>query len=318
MGFMVADCSMGNYTQTRLAMASELNLDYMDRYFSGNELISINPSTNKLFSNNEVRRLMENSGYQTYTYENLQWPFLTWENVDHLLISSENNIWDNNVTEFEKLFINSTVFSILSQYYPDWVETELLPKLNKNSDKLNSNRIPYLYNLTNFMLDTLPDLANEPSPKFVYAHFIVTHPPFFFNADGSLIEQSIRLKNMDYEAFKHGYSLQLDFLNSRLLTITKDILEKSTKPPIIILQSDHGYDQIQGQPIFRTNQNFFAVYLPGDNKEPYKSISSVNFFRYIFNEYFRMDFPYLEDMSYRVDGNDYSISRVYDLEPGCK
>jgi hypothetical protein len=318
MGFMAVDCSMGNYTQTRLAMASELNLNYMDNYFPGKELVSRNPTTNTIFSDNAVRRLLENSGYQVYTFENSQWPFLNWENENHLLSSSEKSLWNRGITEFEKMFIESTLLMIPSQYRPDWIEmfqSKISEKLTVNS---KTNEMPYLYNLTNYMLETLPKLPTDPNPKFVYAHFIVTHTPFYFIADGELIDQSYRAKILDYDTFKVGYSNQVDFMNSRLQTVISKILEKSTTPPIIVFQSDHGFDQRPDKPTFRPNQNLIAIFLPGIHKEPYTSISSVNIFRYILNESFGMDFPYLEDISYKVNGKDYSLIRVYDLEPGCK
>ena len=318
MGFMVVDCSMGNYTQTRLAMASELNLNYMDLYFPGKELISINPTTNFYFSDNVVRRLLEKSGYQTYAYENTHWPFLNWENVDHLLFSTKKNLWVSGVTEFEKLFFESTLLLIPFQYSPDWMDELLGTISDVIVEESENNRMPYLYNQTYFMLDSLPKLSSELNPIFVYAHFSVTHTPFYFNADGSLTDQKYRAKNPDYATFKEGYSNQMDFINPRLLTMIENILESSSTPPIIILQSDHGYDQTPEKTTFRPNQNLIAIYLPGVHDPPYKTMSSVNIFRYVFKQYYKLDFPYLEDISYKVNAKEYTMTRIYDLEPGCK
>ena len=309
---------MGNYTQTRLAMASELNLDYMDSYFPGKELMSRTQTANELFSDNAVRRLLENSGYQTYTYENLHWPFITWDKADHLLKSTQKKFWIKNVTEFEKLFLGSTLFSIPFQYYPDWAEMKINPFINNFAVNSKDSEFPYLYNQTNFMIESLPKLTSESSPKFVYAHFGVTHAPFYFNADGSLLDQRFRAENLDHSTFVEGYTNQLDFINPRLLKVLTKILDNSSTPPIIILQSDHGYDQTPENAGFRPNQNLIAIYLPGVHQAPYKSISSVNIFRYVLNEYFGMNFPYLEDISYEVNEKNYSLTRIYDLEEECK
>jgi hypothetical protein len=295
-----------------------LNLDYIDKYYPGKEVTRTSPITREIFSNNLVRNLLENSGYQTFTFENREWPFMNWENVDHHLSSTKKNLWNREITEFEKTFVESTLLLIPSQYNPEWIEklTKTISKVTKL--KSDSNNEPYPYNLAKFMLDTLPKLNSEPSPKFVYAHFAVTHIPFYFNADGSLIDQGFQTKNLDYEAFKEGYIKQLEFINPQLIKAITEILESSSTPPIIILQSDHGYDQTPEKARFRPNQNLIAIYLPGLHNAPYKSMSSVNIFRYVLNEYFGMNFAYLEDRSYEVSGKDYSMMRIFDQAEGCK
>jgi hypothetical protein len=318
LGFMVVDCSTGNYNQTMLAMASELNLDYLDQYYPENLVTKDGPVTGELFRNNMVRKMLENSGYQTYSFENRLWPFMNWDDADHPLSSSPVTVWNKEITEFEKAFVESTLLLIPAQYHPEWIN--YLPgKISKiRFGKPDVKNYPYPYILANFMLDTLPTLTASPSPKFVYAHFAVTHIPFYFNADGSVIDPSFRTKDLDSEKFKEGYTNQLDFINPRLIGVITKILDNSSTPPVIILQSDHGYDQTPERTRFRPNQNFIAIYLPGVHNPPYKSMSSVNIFRYVLKEYFGMDFSYLEDKNYEVSGKDYSMSRIYDLEANCK
>ena len=38
-----------------------------------------------------------------------------------------------------------------------------------------------------FQLDTLDDAVREPGPKFVFAHLLLPHPPYVFDADGALV-----------------------------------------------------------------------------------------------------------------------------------
>ena len=315
---MVVDCSAGNYNQTMLAMASKLNLDYLDQYYPENLVTKNGPITGELFRNNTVRQMLENSGYQTYSFENRQWPFMNWDNADHPLSSLPVTIWNKEITEFEKAFVESTLLLIPAQYHPEWIN--VLPG-NISKIKLEKPEVknyPYPYILANFMLDTLPTLTSSPSPKFVYAHFAVTHIPFYFNADGSVIDPSFWTKDLDYDKFREGYTKQLDFINPRLIDVITKILDYSSTPPIIILQSDHGYDQTPEGTRFRPNQNLVAIYLPGIHQAPNKSMSSVNIFRYVLSEYFGMNYPRLEDKIYKVSGKDYSMVGLYDLDKECK
>jgi hypothetical protein len=80
-----------------------------------------------------------------------------------------------------------------------------------------------------------------------------------------------------------------------MLTIISEILANSTTPPIIIIQGDHGFGEGDNFPILN------AYYLPGiDPGVLYPTISPVNSFRLIFNEYFGSNLIQLPDQSFRV------------------
>jgi hypothetical protein len=75
---------------------------------------------------------------------------------------------------------------------------------------------------------------------------------------------------------------------------------------------DHGY-QVKDTYF----QNLLAIYLPDGKTEPlYPSLSLVNVFRLIFNQYFGAAYPLLPDMSYRIDLKKGYISAAETL-PGC-
>ena len=85
---------------------------------------------------------------------------------------------------------------------------------------------------------------------------------------------------------------------------------KTIKPPIIIIQGDHGtasQDQMEIDLSKVTNNQFHermdilnAYYLPGkeSNKLLYHDITTVNSFRIIFNNYFNAGYKILDDVSY--------------------
>ena len=51
-------------------------------------------------------------------------------------------------------------------------------------------------------------------------------------------------------------------------------------------------------------KNLNAYYMPGANILPYPTITPVNSFRMIFNDYFGQDLPLLEDVSFYSSYDD--------------
>ena len=94
-----------------------------------------------------------------------------------------------------------------------------------------------------------------------------------------------------------GYVKEVTFLNDRLAIIIETIIMNSKRPPIIILQGDHGTAESVGD-ISRV-YILTAFYFPnGGGDLLYPSISPVNSFRLIFDYYFGTDLGLLEDMSH--------------------
>jgi hypothetical protein len=308
LGFTVADCSMSNYNMTNLSLGSELNLNYIDAFFPIEEMSSYEVKANWIFKNSLVRRSLEESGYKTYTYKSNVYPWMNWENVDRQLSPMEQNNFIKEITAFEKLFIDSTIFKIVTLHYPGILDTVHVDPTYQFDSR----------SISNFIFDTLPQIASEPAPKFVYAHLIVTHTPFYFTSEGDLLEQKYRETPLEKNVFIEGYGYQVDYLNKRIIEDLKAILANSESEPIIILQADHGFlNPITGK-LNRPNQILNAYYLPGIENKPYSKISPVNTFRFIFNNYFDADYPYLEDTSYHVDVENFSFQEVRDEQPGCQ
>jgi hypothetical protein len=144
----------------------------------------------------------------------------------------------------------------------------------------------------------MKDVAKMQAPKFVYTHLILPHPPFVFGPDGEYTNPANfwnEKKLYPASKFDVGYTNQVTFLNARLLEMIDTILSESKTPPIIILQGDHG-PWLQPNP-----QHFFilnAYYLPGHETELYPTISPVNSFRLIFNDYFGGKYDMLKDRTY--------------------
>jgi hypothetical protein len=115
-----------------------------------------------------------------------------------------------------------------------------------------------------------------------------------------------------------GYRGQVIYLNNRFEAIFDEILKKSPRSPIIVLQSDHGITRVSSARERVAILN--AYHLPGGGNEfLYPSISPVNTFRLIFNFYFGGSFDLLEDVSYlwEADEGPYEFEVVHSTSADC-
>jgi len=153
--------------------------------------------------------------------------------------------------------------------------------------------------------DLLKRTAKAPTgkPKFVYAHFLVPHNPWKFDADGELLAPSKAAERTETE----NYVNQLVYTNNQILDIVDHIVKVSKTPPIIIVQADEGpelrYEGDQSKTDLEKMRKrcgiITAMYLPdsGDTVVP-ADLSPVNTFRLVFNTYFGAKMEMLENRSY--------------------
>lgn len=173
--------------------------------------------------------------------------------------------------------------------------------------------------LSSFQL--LKDLAAEKSGgRFIFAHILCPHYPYYFNADGS--RSSDPLINNNGKPLKQKLTDQIQFVNSQMKIIIDSINKNSQDQAIIILQSDEGE-----YPIYFNDGDFWlnaesahryvdmrtwsdknlkqklgilaAYHLPRVSEESLKTgADSVNIFRLVLNSYFGNNLPYLPKCHY--------------------
>jgi hypothetical protein len=165
---------------------------------------------------------------------------------------------------------------------------------------------------TLFEFRVVEHLAGEPGPKFVFAHFLVPHPPYVFHPDGSFVEE----EPLATEDERAAYVRQMQFVNDRILQAVDRLLDAPPdRQPIIVLQADEGpfparYDADEWRFDWHTATDeelvekfgiLNAYFLPGVDPEAaglYPTISPVNSFRVIFNAYFGTSLSILPDRSF--------------------
>ena len=271
-GFHCANESRANYPKTVISMSAALNMSYHDDQLRDEYYYS------DLLRNHRVGRLLKDLGYRYYHYGNWYYPLRSNINADY------NYRISRLPSEFADVLYKQTPVGHTDT--ADLTRTWGDPKIPKQK------------------FEAVAKLAEENSDtKFVYAHFLVPHPPFVLDRDGTPLSRQVlksRTKN-------ENYVNQLIYTNRRILELVDVIQASSAVPPIIILQSDEGpelyeVDKSKGweEKSRKRTGILSAFYLPKvdtPTKVP-ATITPVNTFRVVFNEYFGAELPMLDDRSY--------------------
>jgi hypothetical protein len=311
-GFYVADQSSPNYPMTWFSLSSLLNMGYLGDYTSALKNTMSHGPVYDLTQHSDVRWLLQEAGYQFVALPSATF-FTQMHDAD---IYYQMTI--GNINEFEGLLLSSTVMNMGMEAW----------HLDIPVPSYSLHRRYILYSLET--LKTIPEIAG---PKFVFVHIMAPHPPFVLDETGNPTQPN-RPYNMGDttgftgtpEEYKAGYLGEVRFLNSQLMDAIDVILETSTTPPVIILQGDHGpgnYINLT-EPKNSCFKERYAIlnayYFPDQNYTSlYSSITPVNSFRVIFNQYFETKLELLEDRNYYSTwGDPYEFSDVTDRSQTCE
>jgi hypothetical protein len=293
-GFYIAECSQSNYSTTSGSMAATLNMDYLqDNDEAGSGVLPPPSVVDEMIRFNKVQTIFSNLDYQIVSFEN-GYPWLNWE-TSHvrydLPLDSDINFFTKAANDFEIIALHTTGVRLL-------IDLRILADLSREINVPITNwdvpgaprRKTILY-----MLEELPKISKTiQSPKLVYFHVVFPHPPYVMDADGNFL-------NEEPADELPAYADQITYLNSRLKEIIDTILEESDPEPIIIIQGDHGASiDYESLDIEKANRLGIlnALYLPGtEDAELYSTISPVNTFRLIFDQFFNGQFGLLPDKS---------------------
>ena len=266
-----------------LSVASSLNMDYVYNYLPHYGPDDTNSDqVIKSIRENIVRAELKDMGYTDYAF-NMGYKWATWWDADQFLPEFDRYttyLFDPALNTFEILLLRTTLLRPL-------IEKKLL---NFNTESNLFFEHWGHYERVHNILNELSNLVSEPGPKLVYAHLIVPHSPYIFLPDGSYnSEDNSRL----------GYLNNLVFINNETMVIIDDILQNSDTPPVILLQADHSLFPDNDPERFDILN---AYYLPGiDEKVLYPTITPVNSFRVVFNQYFDAELPLIDDKSMNTD-----------------
>jgi hypothetical protein len=287
-GFYVADEAHANYIKTPLSLVSSLNMEYLDDEALQAEAASGKDSGvihRQLRAPLRVPTELKELGYR------------------HVHVA---NWWEPSAT-------NATADVVLRYEAASEFSSAVLRMSALGAVGAGTTVDPYdravLYQHTLYEFGVLEEMADDPDPKFVFAHFLVPHPPYVFRPDGSFV----RDEPIETDDERAGYLRQMEYTNDRILGLVDRLLDRPPdERPIILLQADEGpfparYDADEWRFDWRTASTeeieekfgiLSAYHLPGVDPEEaglYPSITPVNSFRVVFDAYFGADLPLLPD-----------------------
>ena len=295
LGFVIPNCTLGNYDNTPFSLTASLNMNYLEELGISIDSSAKNINTRAFWGylkKSLVRKQFEDMGYKIVAFKTI-YPFIDITDADYYFDLEKTTGQLNKLESlnFQYMFFRTTLLrSVIDTQiaYPDLftkIPPALLGLINPKASVFSSRHYQQ-YEQNRYALDSLQKIPDMPGKKFVYAHLFITHQPFVFTPDGKF-----RWPVLDDSK---AYRDQILYADTIIPEIIKTILKKSTIPPIIIIQGDHSYTWSQDR-----NKILNAYYLPdGGYSKLYPSITPVNTFRLVFDTYFGGDYKLLPDIAY--------------------
>jgi hypothetical protein len=280
LGFHVVPNSKSNYNYTPFSLASILNMSYLD--LQGKERGQTDLTyCYEAIRDNRLLRFLKFHQYEFYNYSVFDFEGQparvreTFLPVKTRLITAQT---------FLHRFDKEIRFNLVSRW-KSRKNQEILTYANKHN---NEN----IYSLTWKKAEQA-----SSKPRFVYAHLMMPHYPYYFDRNGK--ERPFDELQEGFHINKQAYVEYLQYSNQKLLALVKHVLESSSRPPIIVLMGDHGFRHFKDPVEFKYYfENLASVYLPSKNYSAFPdSMTSINLFRGILNTSFGQKFPLLKDSS---------------------
>ncbi len=290
-GFYVASQSRSNYCQTELSVSSSLNMDYLQNMMPpGHEGEQERAAFQALVAKNSIQEKMTELGYVTVGVTS-GFPSIQFPNSELVVRAPAPG-----ASLFASALLQQSIFHA--------------------SDQANRSQFELRRNSLLGALSSLESLAEPaPKPRFVIAHILAPHPPFVVTEAGEPMRPPGPFgyfDGSDYMShsgtgltYAAGYKAQAEYVNRRLLAIINVIKSRSERPPIIIIQGDHGSKRYLDQnSLARTDlkecfPNLNAYFVPKEMEERlYPSVTPVNSFRILLDYLSNADLPLLPDKCY--------------------
>lgn len=280
-GFHIQRKSKGNYNFTPFSMASILNMSYINGIDPAQVSIEDYARCNELIRSNAVINFLSNQGYEIVNYSIFD------------LAGNPSMIRQDFLPLKTKLVTDGTLLSrvrkdlawivLEGKFKIDWLAGRFFYDNMHNNEKVLAK-----------LKKSSATVAG--SPRFIYAHLFMPHPPFYFDKNGKLKEGS-KILSESKEMNTDAYLDYVTYTNSRITELVTTIIRNTGGKAVVIFMGDHGFRKLSpaaDEKRFFENQN--AVYFPGKSYGMlYDSITGVNQFRVVFNTLFRQHFPMLKD-----------------------
>jgi hypothetical protein len=285
-GFFIAEGSRSNYLKTALSLASSLNFTHLD-----DGALEVPPDSAEwapiydMLADHRLGRFLKAQGY-AYVHAGSWW----WPTRKNSNATQNINSYPFAPRPLMVLLDSGLVAPVFRKTASPWLDDRRQQWARVNRD-----------------LAALERISDQSGPKFVFAHVLVPHTPYVFNQDGSFLtaEAADRLPG------HASYINQLIATNRKIMALIDRILTTGPPAPIIVVQGDEGpypdgtkkasfdWHQASRQQLLEKSGILNAYYLPGWTAPSLSaSITPVNSFRVVLNEYFGTNLPLLPDRIY--------------------
>ena len=297
-GFYVVHDAVANYPQTTHSLASSLNMDHLHALASaaGEDSTDWRPLQRSLWGF-AAAQAFQSMGYR-YVHIGSWWGQTSTDPT------ADVNDQVFGPGEFAQVFLDSTAWPALASR----VGTDAY-----DARHIEFERVPLQF-------AAVRDVASDPAPTFTFAHFLLPHPPYVFNEDGTFATSPDR-------PIAEAYLEQLKATNGMIQSLVHDLLiGPNDEDPIVIVQSDEGpypvdlegsaaHVELPTQPsavLERKLRILNAYYFPGAGADRalYPTITPVNSFRVLFDSYFDAKLPLLPDRTFVFADDDHPYDFV--------
>ena len=280
-GFYVANNSRSNYNYTPFSMASMLNMEYLELKNTDRDQPDLNYAF-RMINRNDVQNQLEANGYEFYNHSVFNLPGRP-APVEETFIPAKTRLFTSQ-TLVSRLYRDLGYHLVVTLKIRSVIEDNAYHELRNNTR---------LYELTRQVATT-----TSTHPRFVYTHLMMPHYPYYFDRTGKAMDPNRVLPEAN-NINRKDYIEYLRYTNQKILSLADHLLKSGSKPPVIIIMSDHGFRHFR-EPVEKKYHfmNLNSIYLPGGNYEGfYDSVSNVNQFRILFNSLFKTQYPLLKDSS---------------------
>jgi hypothetical protein len=294
-GFYLAQGSSSNYNATPYSLSATLNMNYLkpglgNRPISSKDFLQAIETLKKT----DIVKFFSNQGYTIFNYGCFDLDLAPSPTIPYFRDYTIAHV--DGQTFISRLFRDIGFHFLHRKYFFGEFEP---------SSAYIEQRDYHLYR-NRHNLDKLKEEIEsiDTLKKFVYAHIMMPHEPFYLKEDGTLQPDSLIIKNtLD---LREGYISQVKYTNQLMGELLKSFKKGRNKPKVVIIMGDHGYryyaldaEKNKEFPILN------AYYFPDETPvELYDSISPVNSFRLVLNRYFCQDLPFLSDSSIYISPKD--------------
>lgn len=172
-------------------------------------------------------------------------------------------------------------------------------------------------------VESLSAAADQPGPKFVFAHILCPHFPYVFDNKGKAIrskakftmEENLSEDNSNKAETKQQYKQQLEFISTKTLQQLDLILQKDPTALVVVL-SDHGsrykfhQSDLAKIDVEECFSNLVAIRIPKADLSGHDDISVVNVLRLVLKTQFDPTIPLLPNRMFFVhSGNATEVTQ---------